>query len=115
MNAPVTRYALALDLVDNETLIAEYIRAHESIWQEVREHLFSQGVLAMEIYRLGTRMFMVMDVDPEVYSDSKMARASMENEAVVRWEALMWTYQSPTPWTPSGQKWVPMQKVFELR
>lgn len=115
MSTPVTRYALALDLVDDEALIAEYIRAHESIWPEVREHLFSQGVLAMEIYRLGTRMFMVMDVNPAVYSETAMARASLENEAIVRWEALMWTYQSPTPWTPAGQKWVPMQKVFELR
>lgn len=115
MSRPITRYALALDLVDDEIKIAAYEKAHESIWPEVREHLFAQGVLAMEIYRLGTRMFMVMEVDPEVYSDEAMARASLENEAIVRWETLMWTYQAPTPWTPVGQKWVPMRRIFNLQ
>jgi L-rhamnose mutarotase len=108
------RYALALDLIDDEAKIAAYEKAHESIWPEVREHLFKHGVLAMEIYRLGTRMFMVMEVDPAVYREESMAQASLANEAIVRWETLMWTYQAPTPWTPAGQKWVPMQRIFKL-
>jgi L-rhamnose mutarotase len=114
MSAVSERYALALDLVDDEAKIATYEKAHESIWPEVREHLFAQGVLAMEIYRLGTRMFMVMEVNPAVYSEEGMAQASLENEAIVRWETLMWTFQAPTPWTPAGQKWVPMRRVFKL-
>ncbi len=114
MKAAAVRYALALDLVDDEAKIAAYEKAHESIWPEVREHLLAQGVLAMEIYRLGTRMFMVMEVDPAVYSEERMARASLENEAIVRWETLMWTFQAPTPWTPAGQKWVRMRRVFQL-
>ncbi len=111
----VQRYALALDLVDDEAKIAAYEKAHESIWPEVREHLFAQGVLGMEIYRLGTRMFMVMEVDPKVYSEAGMAQASLSNEAIVRWETLMWTFQAPTPWTPAGQKWVPMRRIFQLQ
>jgi L-rhamnose mutarotase len=114
MKAAAVRYALALDLVDDEAKIAAYEKAHESIWPEVREHLLAQGVLAMEIYRLGTRMFMVMEVNPAVYAEERMARASLENEAIVRWETLMWTFQSPTPWTPAGQKWVRMRRVFQL-
>lgn len=114
MKPAAVRYALALDLVDDEAKIAAYEKAHESIWPEVREHLLAQGVLAMEIYRLGTRMFMVMEVDPAVYTEERMARASLENEAIVRWETLMWTFQAPTPWTPAGQKWVRMRRVFQL-
>lgn len=114
MSAVSERYALALDLVDDEAKIAAYEKAHESIWPEVREHLFAQGVLAMEIYRLGTRMFMVMEVNPAVYSEAGMARASLENETIVRWETLMWTFQAPTPWTPAGQKWVPLRRIFQL-
>ena len=114
MKAAAVRYALALDLVDDEAKIAAYEKAHESIWPEVREHLLAQGVLAMEIYRLGTRMFMVMEVNPAVYSEERMAQASLKNEAIVRWETLMWTFQAPTPWTPAGQKWVRMQRVFQL-
>ena len=62
------RYALALDLVDDTAKIAAYEKAHEAIWPEVRQHLRTEGVLDMEIYRLGTRLFMLMEVDPAVYS-----------------------------------------------
>lgn len=114
MSPPVTRYALALDLVDDVQRIAEYEKAHEKIWPEVRDHLRAQGVLGMEIFRLGTRLCMVMEVDPAVYSVEGMARASLENPVIVRWETLMWTYQAPTPWTPAGEKWVPMTRIFDL-
>jgi L-rhamnose mutarotase len=114
MTGAVTRYALALDLVDDAQRIADYEKAHEAIWPEVHAHLLNQGVLGMEIYRLGTRLFMVMEVDPAVYSAERMAQASLDNPAIVRWEALMWTYQAPTPWTPEGEKWVAMAKIFDL-
>lgn len=109
------RYALALDLVDDASRIAEYEKAHETIWPEVRDHLRRHGVLGLEIYRLGTRLFMVMDVDPAQYSAEHMAQASRDDPAIARWEALMWTYQAPTPWTPGGEKWVPMRKIFDLQ
>ncbi len=114
MNAAVTRYALALDLVDDVQRIADYEKAHAAIWPEVRMHLHNQGVVGMEIYRLGTRLFMVMEVEPTVYSAERMAQAALSNPAIVRWEALMWTYQTPTPWTPAGEKWVVMDKIFDL-
>jgi L-rhamnose mutarotase len=109
------RYALALDLVDDAQRIAEYEQAHQRIWPEVRDHLRAQGVLGMEIYRLGTRLFMVMEVDPAVYSPQAMDAASLANPVIQRWEALMWTFQAPTPWTPAGEKWVFMDRIFELK
>ena len=114
MTVAPTRYALALDLVDDAQRIAEYEKAHTAIWPEVQAHLHGQGVVGMEIYRLGTRLFMLMEVDPAIYSAQKMAQAALNNPAIVRWEALMWTYQAPTPWTPAGEKWVAMDKIFDL-
>jgi L-rhamnose mutarotase len=108
------RYALALDLVDDAERISEYEKAHQSIWPEVREHLLQHGVVDMEIYRLGTRLFMVMEVDDAQYDADTMAAASLANPAIANWEALMWRYQTPTPWTPAGEKWVPMQRIFKL-
>jgi L-rhamnose mutarotase len=108
------RYALALDLVDDPAQIAEYEKAHEAIWPEVRDHLRSQGVENMEIYRLGTRLFMLMEVNPDVYSAETMAAASNCNPAILQWEALMGTYQCPTPWARTGEKWTPMQRIFDL-
>jgi L-rhamnose mutarotase len=76
--------------------------------------LLKHGVESMEIYRPGTRMAMLMEVNPAVYSAGAMAAASASNTKIVEWERLMWTYQAPTPWTPAGEKWVPMQRIFNL-
>lgn len=108
------RYCKALDLVDDQALIAEYEKAHEKIWPAVRDHLRARGVLAMEIYRLGTRLFMVMEVDDAVFDAQGMAAAARTDPLIARWEALMWTYQKPTPWTPPGDKWVEMRRIFDL-
>jgi L-rhamnose mutarotase len=108
------RYALALDLVDDPQQIAEYEKAHQKIWPEVRDHLRAHGVENMEIYRLGTRLFMLMEVNPAVYSADAMAMASIRNPAILQWEALMGSYQRPTPWAQAGEKWTPMQRIFEL-
>ena len=108
------RYALALDLIDDTEKIAEYELAHRKIWPDVRDHLRTHGVVEMKIYRLGTRLFMVMDVDPLVYSVERIAEASANNPVIVKWETLMWTYQVQTPWTPTGEKWVNMTQIFDL-
>ena len=110
-----TRYCLALDLVDDAAKIAEYEAAHQTIWPAVRDHLLANGVVSMEIYRLGTRLFMLMEVNPAVYRAEVMAAASAANPTIVEWERLMWTFQAPTPWTPAGEKWVPMQRIFNLQ
>lgn len=109
----MARHCLALDLQDDPGLIQEYKRHHERIWPEIRHHLTAAGVLDMQIYLLGTRLFMVMDVSPEFSFDGMDALAAA-NPKVQEWEELMWGYQAPTPWTPSGQKWVLMERIFDL-
>lgn len=106
-------YYLALDLVDCAEKIAEYQRLHQQIWPEVVTHLHKYGVVNMEIYRLGTRLFMVMEVN-EQYDAAAFADASLRDADIQRWEALMWQFQQPTPWTPAGEKWVTMDRIFSL-
>jgi len=108
------RYCLALDLQDDPALIQEYEQYHRKIWPEIAAHLRQQGVCAMEIYRLGTRLVMLMETDDAVYSPERMAQAARGNPRVQEWEALMWRFQAPTPWTPAGEKWVPMSEIFNL-
>ena len=112
---PMQRYALALDLKDDDALIAEYEKAHQKIWPEVRDHLREHGIKSMEIYRLGTRLLMVMEVDDAVFNAQLKDEAASTNPVIVQWEQLMWKYQVPTPWTPSGQKWVAMTRIFDLK
>ncbi|UEP22548.1 L-rhamnose mutarotase [Burkholderia ambifaria] len=109
------RYCLALDLKDDPDLIARYEDHHRAVWPDVLRHLREHGVRGMEIFRLGTRMTMVMDTDDAVFDAERMAQAAEANPTVRAWEDVMWTFQAPTPWTPAGLKWTPMTCIFDLR
>jgi len=108
------RRCLALDLRDDPELIARYEAHHRAVWPEVLAQLRTQGVRELEIYRLGTRMVMVMDTDDAVFDPARLAAAERDNPHLKEWEALMWRFQAPTPWTPAGTKWTPMQSIFRL-
>jgi len=71
-------------------------------------------VTAMEIHRLGTRMVMLMETDDARYDDQAMALATRTDPKIRQWEELMWKFQAPTPWTPEGEKWTVMQRIFCL-
>jgi L-rhamnose mutarotase len=90
------RYCLALDLKDDPDLIAEYERHHESVWPEITRSMRDAGVEDMEIYRVGNRMFMVMDV-PDDFSFETKDKSDKANPRVQEWEELMWKYQKPLP------------------
>ncbi|MDI9336610.1 MAG: L-rhamnose mutarotase [Gammaproteobacteria bacterium] len=108
------RYTYTLDLQDDESLIAEYEAIHQAIWPEVRQHLSTHGVSNLEIYRLGTRLFMIMEVDETRFDHPKMLIDEANNPTLQRWENWMWKFQKATPWTPKGEKWVLMKKIFSL-
>src|SRR5258708_40043816 len=107
------RFCFALDLKDDPELIAEYRRHHEKIWPEITHSLKSAGVEAMEIYLIGIRLFMIMDVNPS-FSLEEKSRADRENPEVQTWEQLMWKFQQPLPHGKVGEKWLLMERIFHL-
>jgi L-rhamnose mutarotase len=107
------RYCLTLDLKNDPQLIAEYKRYHEKIWPEITSSIKDAGIEDMEIYLLGTRMFMVMDINEKFSFDAK-ARADRENPKVRAWEELMWKFQEPLREAKPGEKWLLMERVFKL-
>jgi L-rhamnose mutarotase len=56
---------------------------------------------------------MIMEVN-EHFSFEQKAAADNNNEKVQQWEELMWNYQEPLPEAAKGEKWVLMDKIFEL-
>jgi L-rhamnose mutarotase len=108
------RHCLMLDLHDDPALIAEYEVRHRAVWPEVAAHLRSNGVIDMQIFRLGTRLCMFMDTDDAVFDAQRMAHASATNPRLIAWEEEMWRYQVPTPWTPAGVKWIAAEPIFDL-
>jgi L-rhamnose mutarotase len=113
MGLNMRRFALTLDLVDDEKLIAEYEAYHVKIWPEIEQSIKSSGILNMEIYRISNRLFMIMEVADDFSFESK-AKADEANFKVREWEALMWKYQQALPWAKPGEKWLLMEKIFQL-
>jgi L-rhamnose mutarotase len=107
------RYCLTLDLKNDPKLIAEYRRHHEHIWPEITKSIKGAGIVDLEIYLLGTRMFMVMDVN-EKFSFEAKGKADGANPKVREWEELMWKFQQSLPNAKPGEKWLLMEKIYEL-
>jgi L-rhamnose mutarotase len=107
------RYCLALDLKSDSKLIAEYKRHHERIWPEITASLKESGIEDAEIYLLGTRLFMILEVNDSFSFEAK-AQADGQNPKVREWEQLMWKFQSPLPQAKAGEKWILMEKIFSL-
>ncbi len=110
------RYCLACDLKDNPELIAEYKRYHAAgnTWPEITESIKDAGILDMEIYLTGNRLFMIMEVD-ETFDFFRKARMDADNPRVQEWEKLMSQFQQLLPWADKGEKWVVMEKIFKLQ
>ena len=107
------RYCLTLDLKDDKELIEEYEEHHKKVWPEILRSIKEAGIEQMEIYRFGTRLFMIMEVNDD-FSFEKKQQADKSNEKVQEWEELMWKYQQPVAGSAKGEKWVLMTKIFEL-
>jgi L-rhamnose mutarotase len=107
------RYCLTLDLKDDPQLIAEYEKHHRKIWPEITASIRESGIEDMEIYLLGTRMFMIMEVS-ESFSFEKKAAADRDNPKVQEWEQLMWRFQEALPQAKAGEKWLRMERIFKL-
>ena len=108
------RYCLALDLKNEEQLIAEYEAHHKKVWPAIIASIKEAGIVSMEIYRIMNRLFMIMETTDD-FSFEKKAAADAKNEAVQNWEKLMWKYQRALPIAQPGEKWVLMDKIFELK
>jgi L-rhamnose mutarotase len=107
------RYCLTLDLKDSSQLIEEYKRHHQKVWPEITKSIRDAGIEDMEIYLLGTRLFMIMEVSDR-FSFEEKARADRDNPKVQEWENLMWQFQKPLPQARPGEKWMLMERIFKL-
>lgn len=107
------RYCLALDLKNDESLIREYEQYHQQVWPEILMSIKGSGIEQMQIYRTGNRLFMIMETNDD-FSFEEKAKADAANTKVQEWETLMWKYQQAMPGSKPGEKWVLMEKIFEV-
>ncbi len=109
----MNKYCFTLDLKDDPELINAYDEWHRQVWPEIIASIEDAGITQLEIYRYNNRLMMLMGVD-ETYSPDRKAAMDAENERVQQWETLMWKYQQAVPGALPDEKWVLMNKIFEL-
>ena len=107
------RYCLALDLKDDKDLIAKYEHYHKNVWPEIIRSIKESGIEVLDIYRTGNRMFMIIEASGD-FSFEKKAAMDKSNPKVQEWEELMWKFQQALPGAKMGEKWILMNKIFEL-
>ena len=109
------RYCQTLDLKDDPALIEEYIKRHSEAnhWPEINEGIRSVGILEMEIYQIGTRLFMIVETPLDFDWDSAFEKlAGLPRQA--EWEEYMAIFQQTDPGATSSEKWQLMDRIFHL-
>lgn len=112
---PTKRYCQTLDLKNEPALIAEYKRRHsaEAHWPEINAGIRSVGILEMEIYLMGSRLFMIVETPLDFDWDTAFQKLSGLPRQV-EWEAYMSLFQQADPAASSAEKWQLMEQIFHL-
>jgi len=109
----LSKYCFALDLKDDANLIAEYKKYHAAVWPKIIQSIKEAGIQELEIYCIGNRLFMIMMTNAD-FSFEKKGAADAASPVVQEWEELMWKYQQALPMAKPGEKWMLMEKIFQL-
>jgi L-rhamnose mutarotase len=109
------RYCKSLELRDDPDLIEAYKKVHapENLWPEIMQGIRQVGIIDMEIYLDGTRLFMIMDTVPEFDPDKDMARlATLPRQQ--EWETYVSRFQNTSANATADEKWHLVERIFKL-
>ncbi len=112
---PVKRYCQTLSLKENPELIAEYKKRHrqENAWPEILAGIKEVGILEMEIYILGSRLFLIVETPLDFDWETAMKRLSTLPRQQ-EWEDYMSIFQQAAEGASSAEKWQLMERMFKL-
>lgn len=112
---PTKRYCQTLSLKNNLILIEEYRKIHseEKAWPEIRAGIRAVGILEMEIYILGSQLFMIIETPLDF--DWKIAMDKLSNlPRQAEWEKYVSKFQDCPCLSSSAEKWKLMERMFYL-
>ncbi|OPZ96852.1 MAG: L-fucose mutarotase [Bacteroidetes bacterium ADurb.Bin416] len=82
-------------------------------WPEIRAGIREVGILEMELYILGTRLFMIVETPLDFEWEAAMKKlATLPRQA--EWEDYMAMFQLAKPGASSAEKWQLMDRIFYL-
>lgn len=104
------RIVRMMDLTNDPAGIAAYETAHSpgntpaAVLESQRRH----GIAELEIYRLGTRLVMVMEVT-DAFDPEGLDRDAAADPVIVAWHRQMGALQRPVP---GAEPWAALPCVF---
>jgi L-rhamnose mutarotase len=108
------RYAQTIELKDAPGIIDRYVEHHRAVWLEVERGLRAIGIERMLIWRLGRRLFMVMETVDDFDFERDFARYTESSPRIHEWQSLMESLQQPVPEAKPGEWWAAMELVYSL-
>jgi len=104
-----------MELRNDATLIEAYKKAHAkgAAWPEITQGMKDVGILDMEIYLLGTKLFMIMDTVADFDHEKAMAVLATKPRQS-EWEAHMAQFQDASAEASADQKWQLMERIYKM-
>ncbi|MDD2303464.1 MAG: L-rhamnose mutarotase [Prolixibacteraceae bacterium] len=109
------RYCKTLSLKDDPKLIEDYKKVHApgAAWPEITQGMKDVGIIDMEIYIYGTRLFMIMDTVADFDHDKAMAELATKPRQS-EWEAYVSRFQQSSAEATADEKWQLMERIYKL-
>jgi len=109
------RYCKTLALKNDAQLIEDYKKVHapNAAWPEITQGMKDVGIIDMEIYILGTRLFMIMDTVADFDHDKAMAELATKPRQS-EWEAYVSRFQQTSAKATADEKWQLMERIYKL-
>lgn len=109
------RYCKTLELKNNRELIEKYKKAHDksAVWPEINQGMRNVGILNMEIYIYGNKLFMIMDTVPDFDHEKDMHNLFLMPRQK-EWEAFVSQFQKTTTDASANEKWQLMERIYKL-
>jgi L-rhamnose mutarotase len=108
------RHVLTMNLKGDPGIVETYTRLHRDVWPEVQASLRQVGVERMDIYLLGRRLVMVVEMRDGLDYHTAFAAHASSSQRVAEWERLMKSLQEPAAEARANEWWAAMEPVFHL-
>ena len=115
METQSKRYCKTLSLKDDAQLIEDYKKVHApgAAWPEITQGMKDVGIIDMEIYIYGTRLFMIMDTVADFDHDKAMTELATKPRQS-EWEAYVSRFQQSSAEATADEKWQLMERIYKL-
>jgi L-rhamnose mutarotase len=109
------RFCKTLELNNDPALIEEYKKVHAKgkVWPEITRGMKDVGIIDMEIYLFGSRLFMIMDTVPD-FDHEKAMRELAKKPRQSEWEAFVSRFQKTSAEATANEKWQSMERIYKL-